>query len=233
MLRRTQGPCQTGVFLWVARMIETSSLPLTDAANLPAGARAVLAYWLGNVPPSNEGALEKRALWFTKSDAVDREIAHQFGDHVEEAKAGELDHWAQTAEGTLALLIVLDQFTRNIWRGKPESFSGDEKALALAKLALSEGRDAQVASVARMFFYLPLEHAEDMACQNASVAAFAQLAARSDAASHAFFNDTLDYARRHREVVAQFGRFPHRNPMLGRSSTPEELHYLAQPGAGF
>ena len=111
-------------------MIETSSLPLTDAANLPAGARAVLAYWLGDVPPSNASALENRALWFTKSDAADREIAHQFGDHVEEAKAGELDHWAQTAEGTLALLIVLDQFTRNIWRGKPESFSGDEKALA-------------------------------------------------------------------------------------------------------
>ena len=214
-------------------MIETSSLPLTDAANLPAGARAVLAYWLGDVPPSNASALEKRALWFTKSDAADREIAHQFGDHVEEAKAGELDHWAQTAEGTLALLIVLDQFTRNIWRGKPESFSGDEKALALAKLALSHGLDVQVPSVPRMFFYLPLEHAEDMPCQNASVAAFEQLAAGADAASREFFNGTLDYAHRHRQVIAQFGRFPHRNPILGRPSTLEEQHYLAQPGAGF
>ena len=214
-------------------MIETSPLPLTDAADLPAGARAVLAYWLGDLPLSNAQALAQRSLWFTKSDAVDREITHQFGDHVEAAKAGELDHWAQTAEGTLALLIVLDQFPRNIWRGQPESFSGDEKALALAKQALSHGLDMQVPSVPRMFFYLPLEHAEDMACQNASVAAFGQLAAGADAASREFFNDTLDYARRHRQVIAQFGRFAHRNPILGRPSTPEEQHYLAQPGSGF
>lgn len=214
-------------------MIETTPLPLTNADSLPAGARAVLQYWLGDVPLSNARALEKRALWFTKSDAVDAEIAHHFGDEVAEAKAGELDHWEQTAEGTLALLILLDQFTRNIWRGKPESFSGDDKALALAKKALAQGRDAQVVSVARMFFYLPLEHAEDMACQNASVAAFEQLAEKADAQSRDFLKDTLVYAHKHREVIAQFGRFPHRNPILGRPSTPAEQVYLSQPGAGF
>ena len=214
-------------------MIESTPLPLTDATRLPAGAAAVLKFWLCEVPLCNADALEKRPLWFGKSDAVDAEIAHHFGDAVRDALAGELDHWAQTAEGTLALLILLDQFTRNIWRGTPASFSGDAKALALAKRALAQGRDAQVASVARIFFYLPLEHAEDMACQHASVAAFEHLASRADAETHEFLQGTAEYARKHREVVAQFGRFPHRNSILGRPSTAAEQVYLAQPGAGF
>ena len=214
-------------------MIETQPLPLTDAAQLPAGAAAVLSFWLGEVPLCNAAALEKRAMWFSKSEALDAEIAHRFGDDVLDAQAGEYDHWAQTAEGTLALLILLDQFTRNIWRGQPASFAGDAKALAVAKRALAQGRDAQVCPVARIFFYLPLEHAEDMACQDASVAAFEHLAAKADAQTQALFQMTAEYAHKHREVIAQFGHFPHRNRMLGRTSTAAEEVYLAQPGAGF
>ena len=214
-------------------MIETSPLPLTDATQLPAGAAAVLSFWLGEVPLCNDAALEKRAMWFSKSEALDAEIAHRFGDDVLDAQAGEYQHWEQTPEGTLALLILLDQFSRNIWRGKPASFSCDAQALALAKRALSQGRDAQVASVARIFFYLPLEHAEDMACQHAAVAALEHLAACADAKTYDFLQVTAEYARKHREVVAQFGRFPHRNRILGRPSTATEEVYLAQPGAGF
>ena len=214
-------------------MTETQPLPLNDATSLPAGATAVLRFWLGEVPLTDTAALAQRALWFGKSDALDADIAHRFGDEVRRAQAGECDHWAQTAEGALALVILLDQFTRNIWRGQPASFAGDAKALAVAKRALAQGRDAQVCPVARIFFYLPLEHAEDMACQDASVAAFEHLAAKADAQTQALFQMTAEYAHKHREVIAQFGRFPHRNRILGRTSTAAEEVYLAQPGAGF
>ncbi|ARU06782.1 hypothetical protein CCO03_10675 [Comamonas serinivorans] len=208
-------------------------LQLTDPSSLPAGALSVLQFWLGDVPLRDASALDKRQLWFTQSDAVDAEIRHQFADLVNQAKAGELDAWAQSPEGTLALLILLDQFTRNIGRGTPDSFAGDAKALALAKLAIAQGGDSRVPPVARIFFYLPLEHAEDLACQDAAVAAFAQLTRQGDAASQGFLDMTHDYALRHRAVIAEFGRFPHRNAILGRASTPAEQAYLAQPGAGF
>ena len=195
----------------------------------------VLAFWLGNVRPSNAQALAVKQQWFTKSDVFDARIQAQFEPTVQAALAGQLDSWADEAWPCLALLLVLDQFTRNIYRGTPQSFAGDSKALATAQRAIAQGLDQQLPAVTRIFVYLPLEHAEDLALQAQSVAAFTQLAQGNTAPAdvHDFLVGTLDYAHRHQAVIQQFGRFPHRNAIVGRSSTPPEQAYLAQPGAGF
>ena len=195
----------------------------------------VLAFWLGTARPSNAQALAIKQQWFTKSDAFDARIKAQFEPTVQAAMAGQLDGWADDAWSCLALLIVLDQFTRNIYRGTPQSFAGDAKALALAQRAMAQGLDQQLPAVTRIFVYLPLEHAEDLAQQARSVEAFTRLAEdnTSPADVHEFLVGTLDYAHRHQVVIQQFGRFPHRNAVVGRASTAQELEYLAQPGAGF
>ena len=135
--------------------------------------------------------------------------------------------------GWLALLIVLDQFSRNAFRGQPEGFAGDAQALAIAQAGIARGDDQRVPPMARIFCYLPLEHAEDAAMQARSVALFTALRDAPGAEPKAFFDGTLDYAHKHQDVITRFGRFPHRNAILARASTAEEQAYLAQPGAGF
>lgn len=195
----------------------------------------VLEYWLGAEQPTNATALERKQLWFTKSEAVDEEIRHRFGAVMQEALAGRLNEAVATPLGRLAVIIVLDQFMRNAHRGTPKSFAGDPLALQLTLDGVAHGHDTDdsIPPVARIFFYLPLEHAEDMTMQNHSVVAFDQLAHEATPDTREFFANTQEYAERHRAVIERFGRFPHRNPILGRTSTPEELAYLAQPGAGF
>jgi uncharacterized protein (DUF924 family) len=196
----------------------------------------VLEYWLGAELPTTESALARKPLWFTKSEATDEEIRHRFGALLQEALAGKLDGEAMEQPlGLLAVLIVLDQFTRNAYRGTPKSFAGDAKARQLALKAIDLGWDVDdaIPPVARIFMYLPLEHAEDMGMQHSSVVAFEQLLQESAPAERAFFEGTLDYAHKHLDVIEQFGRFPHRNVILGRESTPEEKDYLSKPGAGF
>lgn len=198
----------------------------------------VLEFWFGVCPPTDEAALSVRAQWFTKSEAFDAQIGERFGATIEAARKGELDQWANEPLGWLALLIVLDQFTRNVYRGAAESFSGDASALRWAEHGKAQGWDRNLPLMARAFVYLPLEHAEDMARQDASVAAFQALLADAGAAGAVeevlgTIRSYLDYAERHRDVIRSFGRFPHRNAILGRASTPAELEYLAQPGAGF
>lgn len=193
----------------------------------------VLAFWLDAYPLDGAVMQRVKPQWFTKSDAFDTLVRARFGPTIEAALAGELDVWAETAEGRLALLIVLDQFTRNAFRGQPLSFAGDARALALAQQGLALGHDQQAPPMARIFFYLPLEHAEDLALQRQSVALFQRLADEATPDLEAFFNGTLDYAHKHEAVIRRFGRFPHRNAILGRDSTAEEKDYLAQPGAEF
>ncbi len=193
----------------------------------------VLAFWLGAAEPSDASALTCQRLWFTKSDALDADIRSRFGDLVEQARAGRLDGWAATAHGRLALIVVLDQFSRTAWRGQPESFAGDARALALALEALDNGHWEAVAPLARLFLALPLEHAEDPALQARSVALFTQLAAQATPQTQPVLSGALDFAHRHQAVIARFGRFPHRNAVLGRASTAEEQTCLAQPGSGF
>ena len=219
-------------------MSETSknlSIPIAHA--LDPRLSQVLEYWLGAEFPDNASALTRQQLWFTKSETTDEEIGKLFGGLLQEALMGKLDGEAlEQPLGMLAVLIVLDQFTRNAYRGTAKSFAGDERALALALKAIDLGwdTDESIPTVARIFMYLPLEHSEDLLMQEHSVVAFEQL--HQEAATpelREFFATTLDYAIRHREVIAQFGRFPHRNAILERESTASEREYLSQPGAGF
>lgn len=187
--------------------------------------RAVLDFWFADGPDGN------RRVWFQRDDAFDTEIRTRFGALVTPAREGRLDGWASTPEGALALLIVLDQFPRNLFRGSAQAFAGDAHARAIARRAVLHGRmDAALAPAQRIFLYLPFEHAEDMAAQDVSVALFEGL---RDHKTHAAPGGSIDYAWRHRAVIARFGRFPHRNAALGRESTPAEFTYLSQPGAGF
>ena len=208
---------------------------MTDPAApfLPAPAADVLRLWLGAVPFDAAAMQGVQAQWFKKDEAFDAMLGQRFGSVIEAAQAGRLDAWAESAEGRLALLIVLDQFTRNVFRGQPASFATDAQALALALEGIERGHDLTVPPMARIFCYLPLEHAEDGAMQARSVALFTALRDAADAEPKAFFDGTLDYAHKHQDVIARFGRFPHRNAILGRASTAEEQVYLAQPGSGF
>jgi uncharacterized protein (DUF924 family) len=185
----------------------------------------VLDFWFG--PPASPELGRPRTCWFEKSDAFDAEVRARFGSLLGKANAGELDHWTDTPFAALALTVVLDQFPRNACRGTPASFASDARALAVARSVIRRGFDRLLLPVQRWFVYLPFEHAEDLAAQRESLRLFGMLT--GDPASES----TIDYARRHYDVVARFGRFPHRNAILGRTSTEEETAYLEQPGSGF
>jgi uncharacterized protein (DUF924 family) len=187
----------------------------------------VLDFWF--LPPSAEGYGKPRSEWFRKDAHFDAAIAERFGGVIAQAIAGGLREWdREGAKGTLARILVLDQFTRNAFRGTPESFAGDTLALAAAAELEESAADRDLSPTQRWFAYMPFEHAEDARKQEKSVALFAGLAAQSHD-----FDGALDYAHKHRGVIARFGRFPHRNAILGRASTPEELAFLSQPGSGF
>jgi uncharacterized protein (DUF924 family) len=191
---------------------------------MPATAQDVLDFWFAEAGT---------ARWFAADAAFDAQIRARFGEAVEAAANGRLDDWAATPAGWLALLILLDQFPRNLYRDDPRAWAADARAQRVALSGMARGDDRQLPAVQRVFAYLPLEHAEDSALQRRSVELFEALLAEAASERRQQFEDYLDYARRHREVIARFGRFPHRNATLGRASTPQEMLYLAQPGAGF
>ena len=191
---------------------------------MDAQAQAVLDFWF--LPPDNPGYGQSRAEWFRKDEAFDARIAERFGALIDDALAGGLRAWEATPHGALARLIVLDQLTRNVHRGTPRAFAGDAQALALAQSLTEQGLDQQLPPMLRAFAYLPFEHAEDLAMQARAVELF-QLLSQAQPG----FESMLDYAERHQEVIARFGRFPHRNAILGRTSTPQELEFLRQPGS--
>ena len=186
--------------------------------------RDVLDFWFGAADSPEYG--KARDLWFKKSDATDATIRARFGADVEAALAGERDGWAGGPRETLALLLLLDQFTRNIFRDTPRAFAGDAQALALARALVSGGDDRRLAPVERRFVYLPFEHAESLPMQEEAVRLNRQLVAEGQ-------GDSLEWAQKHYDVIARFGRFPHRNAILGRASTPEEIAFLQQPGSRF
>jgi uncharacterized protein (DUF924 family) len=175
----------------------------------------VLRFWFEETPSE---------LRFKKDPAFDAAIHERFGALHEQAVAGAGAEWAATADGTLALLVLLDQFSRNLYRDDPRAFACDEAARAIAETAIERGFDLAVPSERRVFFYLPFEHNEDLADQERCCRLVRERI--GDAKS-------IDFAERHRAVIARFGRFPHRNKALGRASTPAEEHYLSQPDAGF
>ena len=173
------------------------------------------------------------ARWFVADAAFDEEIRERLGDAVGAAADGQLDGWAVTPSGWLALLILLDQCPRNLYRGDPRAWAQDVKAQRVALSGIARGDDRRLPPLQRVFAYVPLEHAENMDLQQISVEQFGVLRAEAPREQRERFAEFFDYARRHREVIARFGRFPHRNAVLGRTSTPEEMVYLAQPGTGF
>ncbi len=193
---------------------------------MDAQAQDVLDFWF--LPPDNRDYGQARGEWFRKDDAFDAHIRARFGTLIDAAIEGGLRAWEATPHGALARLIVLDQFTRNVYRGTPRAFAGDAQALALAVALTQAGQDQQLPPMLRAFAYLPFEHAEDLAMQARAVELF-QLLSQAQPG----FDGMLDYAQRHQEVIARFGRFPHRNAMLGRPSTPEEVEFLRQPGSSF
>ena len=174
-----------------------------------------------------DGLADRHKLWYGFDAATDTLIRDSFGTLVEAAVAGSCRSWENQALSRLALIVVLDQFTRNIHRGRAGAFDGDARALRLALDAIDRGMDREVDPIPRGFFYMPLQHAEDLAIQERSV----RIAERFDAECRAAFEDysggLAPYAREHRDIVARFGRFPHRNEALGRESTADELDYLA------
>jgi uncharacterized protein (DUF924 family) len=190
---------------------------MRDAA-LP---QQVLDFWFGPAPRT------ARAEWFRKDPAYDDAIRVRFGDAVEYALNGAYADWSATAHGALARVLLLDQFTRNIHRDTPRAFAGDTLALATAIDAVDAGRDRELDAFGRWFLYLPFEHAEDLAMQERSLALFARL--RDDTGDPA----PLEWAEKHAAVIRRFGRYPHRNAILGRASTPEEIAFLQEPGSRF
>ncbi|MEO8523353.1 MAG: DUF924 family protein [Caldimonas sp.] len=188
--------------------------------------QSVLDFWFGAEGSAEFGT--QRKAWFQKNPDFDRAVAERFGGPIEQALRGELDAWAATAAGALARILLLDQFTRNAFRGERRAFAGDAQALAGASAMVGSRLDEQLAPFMRAFAYMPFEHAEGMAMQDEAVRLFTRLNAMAPELAH-----MLDYAHRHRAVIERFGRFPARNALLGRQSTAEELAFLSEPGSTF
>ena len=203
--------------------------------------RDILDFWFGD-----SGGLEGetddargwppeslRRRWFKSSDAQDAEIAERFGDRVAAALRRDLVDWEREPGPRLALILLLDQLPRMIHRGTPQAFAGDAQAQALVRQGLELGLEQQLPAIRQVFVYLVLEHAEELAAQNHAVERFQQLLQQCAPSEQKLFADYLDYAERHRQVIQRFGRFPHRNEVLGRSSSADELAFLQQPGSRF
>lgn len=175
---------------------------------------SVLTFWFTESQPRQ---------WFAKDAAFDDEIARRFAGLHARAAARELSDWETHADGALALVVVLDQFSRNLFRDAPQAFAQDFQALGIAKRAIERGFDQEVDETRRSFFYLPFEHSEDLSEQERSIALFDALGNKG----------LLEWAQKHKIIIERFGRFPHRNKVLSRVSNDEELAFLTQDGSSF
>jgi uncharacterized protein (DUF924 family) len=184
----------------------------------------VLEFWFSE---------QSRALWFEKNAAFDEAIRGRFEDTVRAAAAGELEHWERTAPGALALVIVLDQFPRNLYRGSARAFAADARAREVADRAISRRLDQDIPLAQRHFLFLPFEHSESTGDQERSIALFQAWAEAHDGPARDRALEQMRYVHRHAEIVARFGRFPHRNEALGRESTEAEIAFLREPMSGF
>ena len=186
--------------------------------------KAIVQFWFGMEPK----------YWFAGGEALDTEIRSRFGEEVRRALHDELENWADSPRGRLALVLLLDQFTRNLYRDQPEAFSGDRRALHHAAAAVDAGEDRSLGLVERYFLYMPFEHAEDLRAQERAVALFKDLLSEAPAdALTAFLSSGVSWAERHHAVIARFGRFPSRNKALGRVSTVQEETFLLAHPTGF
>lgn len=185
----------------------------------------ILKFWFEELKPAD---------WFNGGEAVDNLIRHRFEELIEPAHKGSYDRWLQSPKGVLALILILDQFPRNIYRGTARAFAYDDRALSLALDGISLGLDETLEGRERVFYYLPLEHSEDIRVQDRSVERYARLVTQVwSEEDRTEFRTYLDYAFRHYAIIKRFGRYPHRNEILGRKSTKEEKAFLKEPGSSF
>lgn len=190
----------------------------------------VLEEWFGTLDDQGAPAPEKVSSWWTKSEQFDAYLRERYGDLVEQALGNELN-W-QGPEGTLAEIILLDQFSRNIFRGTPKMYAGDARAVELSRALTSAGAEA-LPHAQRVFVYMPLMHSETAAEQDLCIRCFEELIKSAPEGQKAMLSQNLKAAHDHRDIVTRFGRFPHRNTILGRVSTKEEVEFLKQPGSSF
>jgi len=193
----------------------------------------ILEFWFGHNSDDAVVAETHAALWWSKDSAADAMIKHRFAISVEAAASGALDAWSATAAARLALILLTDQFPRNLHRGSAQSFTYDALARHWCREGLQQKTDSQLRPIQCVFLYLPLEHSEELADQDSSVALFRKLLHEVEPRLRTLFEGYLDYALRHREIITRFGRFPHRNEPLGRDSTAAELAFLQEAGSGF
>ena len=196
----------------------------------------VRRFWFGRLPLRPDGVTERLTLWFgsgPEEQQTDELVRARFSGLVERAAAGELSTWADSPRRRLSLILLLDQFPRHVYRGTGRAFATDREALGLALSGMQSAADAALTPVERIFFYMPLQHAEVRDAQEESVAAYRRLLNEAPAELEKLFASSLEYAEQHRSIVARFGRFPHRNRALGRANTAEEEAYLAEGGQHF
>ena len=186
----------------------------------------VLDYWFAGAEQSPHLAAERGSFWFGSNDEVDAEISDRFGGRVRAAMEGDLDAWRETPRGTVALLLLLDQFTRNVFRGTSEAFAADPLALEVAESLIDSGRDKELPWVYRAFLHLPFEHSESIEDQRRCVELCRAAADEASPEWEELMTGYIQWAVGHMEVVERFGRFPHRNDVLGRTGTSEEIEYL-------
>lgn len=201
---------------------------------MPAGAiDDILDFWFGPLDEDGCADSEHSARWWKKDAAFDEEMGRRFGAVHRSILAGEQEDWLAEPRGRLAQVIALDQFSRNMFRGTPDSFAADPRARAIAIDALDRGDHRGLPRDQRFFLYMPLMHSEDLALQDRTVALFEELRDSAPPALREKSAGFVKYAEKHRDIIRRFGRFPHRNAILGRQSTPEELAFLEQPGSSF
>jgi uncharacterized protein (DUF924 family) len=193
----------------------------------------ILDFWLGELDSRGQADEAHARRWFSRDQALDRQIAARFGATYDDLRARRREDWRQDPRGRLAYVIALDQFARNMFRGTARAFEGDEQAVSAAAEGVDLGQDGGLLLDERWFLYMPFMHSETLALQERALALFTALAADAPAASRPRYTSGVTYAEQHRAIVMRFGRFPHRNAVVGRASTPEELEFLKQPGSAF
>ena len=215
----------------VKLLSEAAGASITDEDQ--ARINAIIAFWFKEQQLSAPQIDHRMDVWFGEDEVFDQEIHAEFADDVDRASDGALDHWAEEPRGCLALILLLDQFRRNIYRNTADAYSKDRAALKLCVEGAIAKKDQGLAHIERAFFYMPLQHAESAKVQERSVMLFNKLAAAVSPTYQATFATIAQFAELHRDIIEQFGRFPHRNKLLGRQNTPEEDEYLAGDSPDF
>ena len=194
---------------------------------------AIVSFWLGDALNSPEAADARRDWWYRGGPGVDAQIGERFGDLVEQACAGGLAHWQDSSDGALALIVLLDQFTRNMYRHTARAYAGDTHGMQIVNRVIENGLDQELHAVARIWLYHPFHHAESVHEQDRGIALLQDLLVQSEGSWHGYIKRSISGWTRHRDIVAKFGRFPHRNSVLGRESTAAEKDFLGSNSESF